>query len=353
MPRRIHWWGACALLFALIVACGGDDGDETPATADTSPTDTGPTDTTPGDTAIDGTTTSPGGDTAGTFSLLTYNVAGLPQEISDENPEVNIPLISPLLEDYDVVVTQEDFDWWSDDIAELDFVNYHDRLRADVTHPHRTEAHAGPEAVGIDGSNPERPVPMAGDGLGVLSRFPFRDLERVPWTRCFGGADTSDGGAGDCLAMKGFLVVTVELAPGVEFDLYTLHAEAGSTDADVEMRAENYLDLADHIAQRSEGRAVIVAGDMNLHLEPDHRRVDTDTPVWEQFLADTGLADVCDEIECEVPGSIDKVAWRDGGGVAFEPLERRWETDRFADDAGEDLSDHPPVAVDWFWSATN
>ena len=50
--------------------------------------------------------------TSGDFTVLSYNVAGLPQEISTVNPQEHIPLISPLLNDYDVVLTQEDFDWW-------------------------------------------------------------------------------------------------------------------------------------------------------------------------------------------------------------------------------------------------
>ena len=47
------------------------------------------------------------------FTTLSYNVAGLPQEISKAQPREHIPLISPLLNDFDVVLTQEDFDWWT------------------------------------------------------------------------------------------------------------------------------------------------------------------------------------------------------------------------------------------------
>jgi hypothetical protein len=124
--------------------------------------------------------------------------------------------------------------------------------------------------VGIDGSDPQRPMPLVGDGLGVLSRYPISDVERVPWPRCFGGADTSDGGAGDCLAMKGFLVASVELAPGVAFDLYTLHVEAGEGPDDQPLQEEDMATLAAFMAERSAGRGVIIAGDTNLHLEPGH-----------------------------------------------------------------------------------
>ena len=58
-------------------------------------------------------------------------------------------------------------------------------------------------------------------------------------------------------------------------------------------------------------------------------------------------------VDCPVPGAIDKVAWRDGGGVTFEPLTFVHENQTFSGPEGEDLSDHPPVAVDWTWIATS
>lgn len=319
--------GVAAALALLLAGCSGDDGES----------------------ASD--TTGPAGDEqAGELLLLSYNVAGLPQEVSEENPEENIPKISPLLEPYDVVLTQEDFDWWQPALDELDFTNYHERLRAETTHEHRTERHPGPDAVGID-VDEDRPTLLAGDGLGILSRIPFHDVERVPWDDCFGSADTSDGGAADCLAMKGFAVATFELADGVEVDAYNLHAEAGSAEESMQIRAEDFEQLAEYMAQRSEGNAVIFAGDTNLHLEPDHDRVDTDTPIWNDFLEATGLTDVCDVVDCDLPGAIDKAAFRSDGGVEIEPLAQRFATDDFLDEQGEDLSDHPPLEVRFAWQA--
>ncbi len=330
-----------ALMVALVLgACGGDDGEDS---GDTGVPESSVT------TGAGGPTTTVAGE-GGAFSLLSYNVAGLPQEVSGENPKDHLPLISPLLDDYDLVVTQEDFDWWVEALAGLDFVNYHERLRAETTHAHRNEIHPGPDAVGIDGSDPARPMPLVGDGLGVLSRFQIADVERVPWPHCFGGADTSDGGAGDCLAMKGFLATTVTLADGVEVDVYTLHVEAGEGPDDQPLQAEDVNTLAAYMAQRSAGRAVVVAGDTNLHLEPGHDQEAVDRPLWEGFLEELGLTDVCSVVTCAEEGTIDKVAWRDGDGLRLEPVEFRWEG-HFVDAAGEDLSDHPAVAVDWVWQA--
>ena len=48
--------------------------------------------------------------TEGTFTALTYNVAGLPDGINpDQHPLVNTPKISPRLNNYDVVNVREDF----------------------------------------------------------------------------------------------------------------------------------------------------------------------------------------------------------------------------------------------------
>ena len=295
------------------------------------------------------TTTSP--DEGGTFSLLSYNVAGLPAEISKVRPDLNIPIISPLLEPYDVVLTQEDFDWWKADglASGLDFVNYHDRLRADVTHEHRTEAHPGPEAVDLDLS--DRQPPEVGDGLGVLSRFALGDAVRVPWAACFGGFDTSDGGAGDCLSMKGFLHVRMTLADGVEVDLYDLHGEAGGTPTDQELQAADYEQLAAYIVEHSAGRAVVLGGDTNLHTDLEHPdgSEGADIEIWDRFLEETGLTDACTATDCPEPGDIDKVAYRSGDGVELEATAHDFPTSVFVDDEGEALSDHDPLEVVFTW----
>lgn len=290
----------------------------------------------------------------GTFDLLSYNVAGLPAEISKEHPDVNIPKISPKLEPYDVVLTQEDFDWWLPDglASGLDFVNYHQRLRADATHEYATAAHPGPEAVGIDVAK-DRPTLQVGDGLGVLSRLPIDEQAiRVPWERCFGGADTSDGGAGDCLSMKGFLKTTLTLPDGLEVDVYDLHGEAGGSPTDQDLQAADYRQLAAYIAEHSKGRAVIVGGDTNLHTDLEHPDGSNgaDIEIWKRFLADAGLTDSCAATRCAEVGAIDKVAYRSGGSVALDATDHRFETKRFVDEDGHDLSDHHALAVRFQWS---
>src|SRR5690242_3764245 len=66
--------------------------------------------------------------TGGTFKLLTYNVAGLPEGISGSHPLVDLPLISPLLNGYDMVAVQENFTW----------ADYPQRLSSAARHPYKS-----------------------------------------------------------------------------------------------------------------------------------------------------------------------------------------------------------------------
>jgi hypothetical protein len=302
-------------------------------------------------TIVVGSPTVLGGCSAssGDFTVLSYNVAGLPQEISNENPDEHIPLISPLLDEYDVVLTQEDFDWWDPILDDRTFAHYHEQLRAQATHPHRSAQWPGPEAAGIDPAVRDRP--FVGDGLGVLSRMAFENETRVAWRDCFGGADTSDGGAADCLAGKGFSVVTMTLTPGLVVDVYNLHGEAGSTDLDQTLQEDDFVQLAAYINAHRAGRAIILGGDTNLHTDSDHPdgHGDADTRTWAAFLAATGLTDACDALDCPDGSSIDKVAFRSGGGVTLTPTSHDFPRERFRDAAGDDLSDHPPLVVGFHW----
>lgn len=286
------------------------------------------------------TAETPVAPTSGTFSALTYNVAGLPEPLSGSQPATNTPYISPLLNDYDLVLVQED--WANPDPPVPGVSVYHHLLIADVTHPYLSE----PAPVPL-GTNPIRPTALVSDGLNRMSRFPFGELTRQMWPNCFGGADTSDGGAADCLSEKGFSVARTELAPGVLVDVYNLHAEAGGTALDEQYRAEDYAVLADFIDTYSEGRPIIVGGDFNLHTDDP-----VDAEVFEQFLADTGASDVCDVVDC---GSdehrIDKFVFRSDGGITIEPLSHTFEREKFVRPTdGAPLSDHLALAVDFAWS---
>jgi hypothetical protein len=300
-----------------------------------------------GDSSWQGTDSGPQ-KRSGEFTALTYNVAGLPEGISQSNPSVNTPLISPLLNDYDIVLVQED--WLAPEPNPLEGVLdvYHDLLAAQALHPYQSEP--APQPLGSD---PRRSEALLSDGLNSFSNFPFGEVTRVAWQGCFGGMDTSDRGAADCLAFKGFSVATYTLSDSVEVEIYNLHAEAGSTEEDQRLSQADFEQLAEFIKNESTGRAVILGGDTNLHTNDGHPEGfgDADTQIWANFLQATGLTDVCEVVSpCE--NGIDKFAFRGNATVIIEPLSHSFERDKFRREDGQLMSDHDPLAVRFRWSVT-
>jgi hypothetical protein len=249
---------------------------------------------------------------SGRFSLLTYNVAGLPEVVSGSHPATNIAFISPLLNQYDLAFVQEDF--------------YYD---SDLTSQARHEFRSAPMSSS---------VALTGDGLALLSSFPLGWTQRVRWTHCSGFLRA----ASDCLADKGFSFAEIALAPGVKLDLYNLHADAGSGAADLLARRANFDQLATYLRSRSKGQAIIVAGDTNLHVSRS-----ADQVTFERFLELTELTDACHQLECG-DAAIDRVLFR--GSAEIQLRVSGWRRDpRFVDQQGVALSDHPAVGVDFTW----
>ena len=227
---------------------------------------------------------------SGTFDLLTYNVAGLPGPIARTDPERCMPLISPLLASYDLVLVQEDF-------------VYHQLLRAQVPHPFQSEP----------GSNAGAAV---NDGLNRFSRYAFEELERVRWAVCHGFHDH----ASDC-------------TPG-----------AGGSEGDEEARAAGFEQLAEHIAALGPDVPLIVAGDTNLHGGDP-----LDESVLHAFYERSGLRDACSQLGCPDSRRIDRVLLRSSERVQLEPVEW-WLPPEFVDATGRRLSDHSAVAVRVRWT---
>ncbi len=282
------------------------------------------------------------------FLALTYNVAGLPAALSGSEPHINSPLISPLLNDYDLVLLQED---WVDPVPPIPNVDFHhDDIVGDALHPFRSVPGRPPL-----GTDTRRPSALVADGLNRLSDTPFGPIRRRMWPGCFGGADQSDGGAGDCLSQKGFSMARHRLASGVEVDIYNLHAEAGGTVTDQSLQVQDYDALADFIELHSVGRAIIVGGDTNLHTDQTHPDASgsADFDIWSDFQARTGIADVCAVVACGGDEHvIDKFAFRSGGGVTLTPLSHAFQDDVFIRESdSEPLSDHRALAVEFQWSA--
>ncbi len=264
---------------------------------------------------------------SGTFTALTYNIAGLPEPLSGSDPAENTPVIGERIAPYDVVHVQEDF-------------NYHAALYEADDHPHRTATSGG--------------VPF-GSGLNTLSNFPLREFERVTWDDCWINQ-------ADCLTPKGFTFSRVEIADGVTVDFYNLHADAGDAALDHAARRSNLRQLSDHTTAHSPGRPVVVMGDTNS-------RYTSGEDIVREFVADNGLRDPwvdlvhdgvppgiggpspeCDTAtidRCEV---VDKIFYRGGDDLALTATDYSDDRADFLDDTGERLSDHDPIAATFRWS---
>lgn len=263
---------------------------------------------------------------SGTFNVLAYNVAGLPEGLSSGKPATNTPLISPRLGAYDIVNVQEDF-------------NHHAALYAGDDHPHRTATSGG--------------VPF-GDGLNTLSDYAFEDFQRVKWNKCTGT---------NCLTPKGFSLARVRLAEGVFVDLYNVHTNADSDDAALAARRANVTQLSEFIKANSAGNAVIVMGDTNTRYTRAGDNIRT-------LVNENGLSDpwvdlvrggnapaqgsealVCPEKEptndCEV---VDKILYRGSDLVNLDATRYNNDWSKFLDSAGGNLSDHFPHTVDFSWT---
>lgn len=264
--------------------------------------------------------------TTGTFNVLTYNVAGLPEGLSSGHPATNTPLISPRLAGYDIVNVQEDF-------------NYHAALYAGDNHPYRTATSGG--------------VPF-GDGLNTLSDLPFEDFERVKWKNCTGT---------NCLTPKGFSLARVRLAEGVFVDLYNVHTNADTTDDALAARRANIDQLSDFIQANSSGNAVIVMGDTNTRYTragDNIRTLVTEnglTDAWVKLVkGGTPPAQGADALlcpttappnDCEV---VDKVFYRGSKLLSLTATRYNNEWASFLDSAGDNLSDHFPHTVDFSYT---
>ncbi|WP_458248170.1 jacalin-like lectin [Streptomyces sp. MAI_2237] len=272
---------------------------------------------------------------SGSFSVLSYNVAGLPESLSSASTprDTSTTAIGQRIAPYDIVHVEEDF-------------NYHAYLyAADTAHAYRTPTSGG---AGI------------GSGLNTLSKIPYDtdDFERVRWNSC-------QVDSGDCLTPKGFTFMRERLAEGVYVDFYNLHTNAGTNDGDEASRADNLNQLTAFIKSHSAGNAVVVMGDTNTRYT---RSADTIaefasanglTDAWVQLIrggtppAKGSDALVCDQSGATVPNTcevVDKVLYRGSKLVSLNATSYNNEHAKFLTDAGLMLSDHDPITVGFTWS---
>ena len=255
----------------------------------------------------------------GEFTVLAYNIAGLPAVLSSSKPAVNTIFISERVNPYEIVHAQEDF-------------NYNNVFYSKAKHTYRTEHSGG--------------VPI-GDGLNTLSQYPILDLKRMRWAACT---------EADCLTPKGFTYSKIKLADGVFVDFYNIHCNAGSENSNLFARRQNILQICEYIKKNSAGKAIILMGDTNTRYTRTGDNIRELLALgfkdaWVELIRggvlptqDGNSLTDCDanptSPNCEV---VDKILYRSSDDITIIPTEFRNDSDKFLDDKGEWLSDHMPL----------
>lgn len=263
----------------------------------------------------------------GLLTVMSYNVSGLPFAGAVQGSEIvpgypKAELLGALMNqvDADIIGVQEDF-------------NFHDSLAAKMTNfPYKTFSSG--------------PIPL-GDGLNIFSKLPIYNISRHTWEKRYGVFK----GAADQLTPKGFLYSVVEIAEGVYIDFYVLHADAGGDPQSTAARIDNYRQLTEHINTRPHDRAVIVVGDFNARILSGF-----ETDMLNNLIFPAGLSDSWVELcnngiystepqfeEYEVFESIDKVMYKNGGGVEFTPVDI--EHYKLKNERGGTYTDHHATKV--------
>ncbi len=264
---------------------------------------------------------------SGEMKIITYNVAGLPipkvfgdgRVVVKDTYEIGKQLSES---DFDLIGVQEDF-------------NFHFVLEKMIDRKYKTFTSGG--------------IP-AGSGLNLFSKYPIYNVERYKWNKLFGIFD----GAADELTPKGILKATIEIENGVYVDVYDIHADADDGEEDINSyiaRMDNFKQLVKLINESSKDRAVIVMGDTNSIISKE--RSDS---LYTNLILPCGLKDAWTEVVNKgdyenVDGhrwnkynSLDRVMYRNGGGVNFEALTHEYKTLNSEND-GHSLSDHASAQV--------
>lgn len=262
--------------------------------------------------------------TGGTFNVLTYNIAGLPQILSSASTprDSSTSLIGRLINAYDIVHVQEDF-------------NYHAYLydKGNV-HPYRSATSGG---AGI------------GDGLNSLSYFPMTDFTRVTWNKRINE---------NALTPKGFTYCRYRVAEGVYIDVYNLHTNAESDAASIDARADNLLQLSNYITANSAGNAVIVMGDTNGRYTRDNNlrlllTANGTKDAWGELIRGGNIPALgADPIVCDFPNVtntceiVDKIYYRGSKFVQLTAADYNV-VSTFVNADGKQLSDHLPLTCNF------
>ena len=266
----------------------------------------------------------------GTLKIVDFNVDGLPVpsflSSSGKNVFTSADSIIGFLNEHscDILMMQENFNLYKKYTDSLDM-------------PYITASSGG---AGV------------GDGLGIASKMPVYNVAHIPWDSAYGIFNAGS----DELTPKGFLSVTLELGEGIYIDVYTLHADANEDENSLQAKREQFKQLSDYIDSHSKDRAVIIAGDFNSNfsivLGDELRETFIDRgfkDTWVEACNGGNYNSTYDELYNKYQihywghyDCLDKIFYRDGGGVNFDILSHDYEFCYTTSTSGETViaSDH-------------
>lgn len=280
-----------------------------------------------------------------TFSVMTYNVGGLP--LAGSSDKEKSALIGQEISKYDIINVQENF--VNDKVIRKN-------LSEDII---SQTSHISGKFVGMDS----------------FSSFPIKNIGYVKWNDSYGGIVI--GGGADIYASKGVRYYTVTLPDGSEIDVYNFHTDAdGSDTADdknLAARRSNLSQLAALVNERSvsQGRAVIVMGDSNsrytrVYDDFENLLVKTCglTDVWVELVRQGGVPEKngvaltvegtsAVDLSTENPDieKVDKILYKSGDTVELSAL--TYNDLKLVDTNGEVLSDHNPLVATFGYKTTS
>ncbi|OZJ02574.1 hypothetical protein BZG36_04197 [Bifiguratus adelaidae] len=163
-------------------------------------------------------------------SILLWNVWMLPWKLSDNQTVARATHIAPILQDYDIVILNEAF-------------THKDLLTSSTT-----------SIMSFHTLGRRAWYSIFDSGVVIISKYPC--------VHCV-SQHFSAVTHWDMMASKGIILCRLDIA-GTEVGVYGTHMQAGDRPVDQDARRAQALQVAEFINRHSEGRKVVLGGDLNM-----------------------------------------------------------------------------------------
>ena len=314
-------------------------------------------------------TVVPAETSEGTFTVATFNVDGMPQQVKIAGFDYNLNSDGPGAEgslaisrgmaerDWDLIATSENFNFMSELMSEMRGYE-HTTLR---------------DSIALEFSLIGLSFPFDTDGLSLLYKdyINVENEQIVSWNTHYSTdvVGIPAGNGADGMIDKGYRSYQAELAPGVVVDVYILHMDADSDAEDIAAREAQMTQLADAIKVSDNGNPIIVMGDTNCRYTRENLEtlfIDAINADERFTIQDAWVEKAWDGVY-PVHGSSDLVANDKGGSYAYPQAEivdkvfyiNNTDSDvqltaqsytvatDFVNESGTALADHWPVVVEF------